>query len=390
MNPISLSAILTNNDPLHSEIQWLIPDVLPIGLTLLQGQPRVGKSWLTLHLALSIALGDTALAQLPTTRTDVLYFGLQDTQQHTSNRVRKLLGTRSAPENFLWTNKWFTSSSAPDQISALDLWLTAHPHTRLLVIDSLQNLLSTSLSSIAQQELVLLKQLKALADNHNIAILVTNQYATNVKRSAWNENTYDASFAIVDAIMVLKRDRGQSDATLHLVGTNLPDQELALNLSMQSMSWILLGPANDYRLSQERQDILALLEEHCDGPLRPKEIASLLHKDVRAVTKLLFDMSHASQIRLLGRGQYMTIKSINPAGTQPSYVSHLAKIRQTLDSNHGNVVMTVMMVIIPNQPLLTYHPPSTQIRTVSLKLHLSHPLTPNPSSPTTPHHFNKE
>ena len=207
MNTISLSAILANKDALHSEIQWLIPDVLPIGLTLLQGRPHVGKSWLTLQLALSIALGDTALEKIPTTQTDVLYFGLQDTLTRVANRVHKLLGTRSAPENFLWTKHWFTSPSPTDQFSALDLWLSAHPYTRLLVIDSLQNLLSTSLSSIAQQELVLLQQLKALADHHNIAILVTNQSATNMKRSsAWNENIYDASFAIVDAIMVLKRD----------------------------------------------------------------------------------------------------------------------------------------------------------------------------------------
>ena len=83
-----------------------------------------------------------------------------------------------------------------------------------------------------------------------------------------------------------------------------------LHLPPATMSWTLIGPAADHRLSQERQDILTLLQEHRDGPLTPKSIATLLHKDTRAVTKLLFDMSHANQISVLGRGQYMLFSNI--------------------------------------------------------------------------------
>jgi hypothetical protein len=38
-------------------VRWTIPDILPEGLTLLAGKPKLGKSWLALSVALSIAAG---------------------------------------------------------------------------------------------------------------------------------------------------------------------------------------------------------------------------------------------------------------------------------------------------------------------------------------------
>ena len=334
MNPISLTTLLTANETQQLETQWFIPNLLPIGLTLLYGQPRIGKSWLALHLALSISLGEPVLGQLPTTQTNVLYLGLQDTPQRMCARTRKLLATRPAPTHLTWTNQWNTSSSDTDPIPSLDLWLTNHPRTHLLVIDSLQHLSSTPSRLTAQQELTLIHQLKALADRHRIAILLTSQDTTKATRTALNELPHTS--ALADTVLVLKRERGQTDATLLVTGTDLPDQELALHLPIDTMSWTLIGSASDHRLSQERQDILALLQEHRDGPLRPKEIATLLHKDVRAITKLLFDMSHASQISLLGRGQYMIIKSSTPTYIQP-FLTLTDPPLSTPLSNNGNI-----------------------------------------------------
>ena len=303
MNPISLPLLLsTTNQP---ETQWLIPNLLPQGLTFLLGQPRIGKSWLALHLALSVANGNPVLGQLPTSQADVLYIGLQDTPQRISFRVHKLLGDQPVPTNFSWLSHWnVLTPSLTDQMLALDLWLTQHPKTRLVVIDSF-DLLSSSTST--QQEI--LHQLKRLTNYHNIAILLTSQINTRTSYNPFDELIIHSTFALADTLLVLKRERGQYDASLLLINAELPDHEFALCLPTDTMRWTLLGAASDYRLSQERQDILSLLQEYNGGPLRPREIASLLHKDTRAITKLLCDMSRASQLRLVGRGQYMTIKN---------------------------------------------------------------------------------
>ncbi len=307
MNPIPLPLLMSTTN--QTETQWLIPDLLPQGLTFLLGQPRIGKSWLALHLALSVADGNLVLSQLPTTQADVVYIGLQDSPQRISFRAHKLLSDQPVPTNLSYLSHWnVLTPSLADQMLTLDLWLTQHPKTRLIVIDSFDQLSSTGV----QQEI--LHQLKRLTNFHNISILLTQQINARTSHNPLDELTIHSAFSFADTLLVLKRERGQYDATLLLINAELPDHEFALCLPTDTMCWTLLGAASDYRLSQERQDILSLLQEYNGGPLRPREIASLLHKDTRAVTKLLCDMSRASQLRLVGRGQYMTIKQNNTIG----------------------------------------------------------------------------
>ena len=42
-------------------INWVVPGVLPEGLTILAGKPKLGKSWLALDMALAVAAGGDVL-----------------------------------------------------------------------------------------------------------------------------------------------------------------------------------------------------------------------------------------------------------------------------------------------------------------------------------------
>jgi RecA-family ATPase len=52
---------------------------VPEGCILLAGPPKVGKSWLTLGLGLSVASGGKALGRIDVTAGQVLYLALEDT-----------------------------------------------------------------------------------------------------------------------------------------------------------------------------------------------------------------------------------------------------------------------------------------------------------------------
>jgi len=94
--PAGHPAIFSLQDLLSWEvppIRWAIPEILPEGLTLLASRPGLGKSWLALSLALTIAAGGMALGTQPVTQGDVLYLALEENARRLQARARQLLAS---------------------------------------------------------------------------------------------------------------------------------------------------------------------------------------------------------------------------------------------------------------------------------------------------------
>jgi len=75
---------------------WPIPRLLGTGLTILSGEPKSGKSWLALDLALAVGRGRTALRACACPAGDVIYFDMENGRQRLDARVKSLLGGRKA------------------------------------------------------------------------------------------------------------------------------------------------------------------------------------------------------------------------------------------------------------------------------------------------------
>ncbi len=76
-------------DPL-ADPHWIVDGLLPTGLTILAGSPKVGKSWLALDLATHVASGD-AFWGMATRRCGVLYLCLEDTYPRVQRRLWHLV-----------------------------------------------------------------------------------------------------------------------------------------------------------------------------------------------------------------------------------------------------------------------------------------------------------
>ena len=61
-------------------IQWIVPGILPEGLTLLAGKPKLGKSWLALDIAVAVASGGSVLGR-ECEPGPVLCLALEDNQR---------------------------------------------------------------------------------------------------------------------------------------------------------------------------------------------------------------------------------------------------------------------------------------------------------------------
>src|SRR5215211_3505670 len=261
-------------------VRWVVPDILPEGVTFLAGKPKMGKSWMGLDLGLAIATGGVALGAKRVEQGEVLALFLEDkSTRRIQNRTGKLLVDRPAPENLHITNEWPRLDEGGAEL--LDDWVAIHPNARLVIVDTLAMLKPRANGRRTQydEDRDAVDPLGPIAADHNVAILLVHHL-----REAESEDPLDMIHGSagltggVDGALVLKRKRGQADAYLHVDGRDIENPaELALKWDADTVSWTVVGDAEEYRLSQSRAEVIAVLEKSGE-PMTPTEVADALDK----------------------------------------------------------------------------------------------------------------
>ena len=86
-------------------INWIVKELLPEGLAILAGRPKLGKSWMALNIALAVANGNNALGFFETVKYKVLYIALEDNYLRIQSRMNNILNCemdKRAPENLFF------------------------------------------------------------------------------------------------------------------------------------------------------------------------------------------------------------------------------------------------------------------------------------------------
>ena len=165
-------------EPTH----FLVDELIPEGLHILAGAPKIGKSWLALWLCLCVAQGQ-ALWNFATTQGEALYLSLEDSFQRIQTRLFDL--TEDAPPTLHFAIMADTLKHGLDQ--QIEQFLTEHPDTKLVVIDTLQRVRGTgSDSNLYANDYHDIGILKQLADRRQIAILLMVQQKPTLRRRAGN------------------------------------------------------------------------------------------------------------------------------------------------------------------------------------------------------------
>ncbi len=191
--------------------RWAIPEILPEGLTLLAGKPKLGKSWLALSAALSIASGGVALGTQPVTQGDVLYLALEDNARRLQARTRQLLSSmRSVPGGIHFALDW--PRLGEGGLAALEDYLKEHPGVRLVVIDTWARVAPPSGECRRSQyegDYEALIPLKRLADTYHVSILAVHHLRKTSSSDVLDEITGSIGMTgAVDGTLILKRERG--------------------------------------------------------------------------------------------------------------------------------------------------------------------------------------
>ena len=223
----------------YSPVPFLVDELLPEGLHILAGAPKIGKSWLALWLCLCVSQGQP-LWNFAVTQGEVLYLSLEDSYRRIQSRLFDL--TEDAPPTLHFAIMADTLKHGLEQ--QIEQFLTEHPTTKLVVIDTLQRVRSagsdSNLYANDYQDVGLLKQ---LADKHHIAVLLIHHLRKLHDDDPMNmiSGSTGLSGAADSAFVLQKNARSANAASLHCTGRDIPDRTLKLELGEDDHVWKLLS-----------------------------------------------------------------------------------------------------------------------------------------------------
>jgi ribosomal protein L37AE/L43A len=302
-------------------IKWIIPDILPEGCTVFASKPKMGKTWVGLGIAISVAAGGFALGRYRVEDGEVLYLALEDGDRSLQSRLKRLKG-----DSDVWTHRldYQTSWRRVDDggLDDLGAWIEAHSRARLIVIDTLKRVRAPRRPnrSLYDEDYEALSGLADLAHKYNVGILVLY----HLRKMPGGDDPYDeisgstGLTAAPDTLMVLRRTRGESEAALHITGRDVPDVGFALKFDAVTATWCVTGDLDEQRRSKARRELLEVLAAGPESGMKPADLANALEKPGGTVRKLLFDMKRDGDV-LEERGLYrVSVRYHRPDNTPSS------------------------------------------------------------------------
>jgi len=228
----------------------IVEDLIAQGLTILGGSPKIGKSWLALDLALSVAEGVPFLGK-SVHKTGVLYYCLEDTYLRVRNRMHELVD--EPPDNLYLTttSERIGSGFTKDIVN----FLRDHRDVDLIIVDTLQKIRGAddnSGSGSYGKDYDEVGRLKEIADLNNKTVVVIHHLRQKPDpNDPFNEIAgTNGITGVSDTNIVLKRREGSSTAEMIIRGRDIEERKLILEFSQ--LRWHVLEEKRASDLEKEK------------------------------------------------------------------------------------------------------------------------------------------
>ena len=232
-------------------IRWVLPGMIPEGLTLLVGAPKAGKSWWNLGLLVSLASGrpdkvfDWGQHQDP---SPSLYLALEDPQRRIHGRMTQVL---TGLPNLDFSahgagDVWLDIPPIGDGGRAeIERWLEEHPTTRAIMVDVLAKVRGSGKAgetqTLYQLDYDAIGILKDIADDYGIGVVVTHHDRKKGDEDFLNmvSGTKGLTGA-ADTILYLTRPRGGSKGEMKLESRDVEECVFDMEFDYEQGRWHIL------------------------------------------------------------------------------------------------------------------------------------------------------
>ena len=296
------AALRTMNFP---AVSYVVPGLIPEGLTILAGRPKIGKSWMVLDLAIGIATGNPVLGNVHVTGGDVLYCALEDNKRRLQRRVTKLISPFADggwPERLTLATQWRRlDQGGVDDIKS---WCESVPNPRLILLDTLAGVrpVRSGVDTLYEGDYKALRDIHGLANERGVGAVALHH--TRKMDADDPVDTISGSLGLAgaaDTCLILAR--GPKGTTLYVRGRDIEEGERAVIFGSENCRWTMLGDASEVYRSDTKTKILDALVKATDL-MGPTDIASVTEVLRSTVDVTLHRMALDGEIVQVSRGKY--------------------------------------------------------------------------------------
>jgi hypothetical protein len=284
-------------------VRIILPGLIPEGVTIVAGKPKVGKSWLALDVCL--AVGDEnrfVLGDKRPVHGDALYLALEDNERRLKKRIDKIVQAGAWPTGLELHTEWKRMDHGG--LEDIEAWITSVENPRLIWVDTLAKIrpiLGRNEQAYAADYRAI-EGLQKLSGQYGVGVVLNH----HLRKMSSEEDAFDdvsgtlGLTGAADTIIVMKRHSGMMK--IFVRGRDIEEAEFAAEFNRDTCRWRLVGGAEEVFRSQERQAILAVLKDTKRPMSVPELMAATDRSDRHAISNLLYKMEKAGEIKHAGRG----------------------------------------------------------------------------------------
>ena len=297
-------------------VEYIVDDIMTTGCYILAGAPKSRKSFLALHVAVSIATGGQVFGQFEVKqKCSVLYLDLEMSKNSVHRRLSSM-NFGDWPRNlyFGFNQDWPNRGILAGQ--DLENRLDNNPDIRVVIIDVLAQWREPvdPRTPVYSSDYDALKQIQRIAQRRNIVIIVVHH--TNKTKITKDDNPFDkisGSTGIsgaVDAMWLLTRDPESEYASI----LRMTDRNIA-GVDRVDLAWDdMLGshvvdPKSKLLAATgpERRAVYDVMDKNPSYTWSPKEIATELGREESVIKKHLRRLLEDKLVIRVGYGRYSAV-----------------------------------------------------------------------------------
>lgn len=292
-------------------LEYVVPGVIPEGLTMLVAPPKIGKSWLVLGLAKACTEGEYAFGAIPVDQRPVMYLALEDGQRRLQDRLRVLGMDGGNTDLFMMTD---LVASAQKTIRT---FMERHTDRKpLVILDTLGKAREIYNGNDAyQKDYAEIGFYKDITDDHPGSSLIMVHHTNKGAHGDFVSSVSGTQglTGAADSILTIERGRTEDEATLNVTSRDAAEGSYAVSLN--NGVWTLEGTglldaaqtARTRKVTTGLGDRMTQVVEYvtANGPVAPSEVAKGLDLEPNTAATLLGRAVRSGRIDKQGRGVYI-------------------------------------------------------------------------------------